>query len=360
MDFLNLLGRTESLRSVEDLLLDSIEIPLRSPAYDNLVHLDLFDFKPQISPIELLEALRRSPRLETLNLTAVLADLSPSEVVVQSEVELLELYELNVVSGSFRSTFYLLAQIYAPELYNLGVEVSSDGSTFGLDQLLSTREDSLMFDRIETVMLSQISDGTGVSLSGYAHSDELEEVICRIRVYNCTWESQYGRPIFSEHLSSAVRVELLDDTCNVVKLLDGHPVQELMLGGQALVRFLKHLRPGCRLEDVMRLELNCSSIGKTRSAESYLEWLRMSEQLQLLRLYGYTSLAREDVERFNRYGLQSGVEVEWAGQDTLEPLMLPYPMPKFIDSASGQETDETLLCIKRKQDEDGFDVNVSI
>ena len=59
------------------------------------------------------------------------------------------------------------------------------------------------------------------------------------------------------------------------------------------------------------------------------------------------SLSAKDAERFNQHGLQSGVEVEWAEQNTLKPLLLPYPIPKSIYD-SEHEMDEIMFCINLK------------
>ena len=136
---------------------------------------------------------------------------------------------------------------------------------------------------------------------------------------------------------------------------------EVVLCGHIQTRILNHLRPGCRLENVVTLEMDCSKIGKIRSVGFYLNKLRRSEDLQLLRLYGYASLSVKDIGRFNQYGLQSGVEVEWAGKDTWQPSIPPYPIAKFDDSDSGEDTDETLSCTKHKHEEDSsFGTNVNI
>ncbi|KAF8510708.1 hypothetical protein JB92DRAFT_430379 [Gautieria morchelliformis] len=365
-EFLNLLGRMQGLRTVDSLLLDAVKIPLWSPAYDNLVNLDLFNFRPRISPIELLMALRRSPRLRTVSLLDVFSDIPPGEAVPKLDLDLDDLCELNVTSHSFRSTLYILKTIEAELLNILRVEVTSDGSGWELDEILSRREDSLLFDKIETVRLSRISDKKsdslntlgGVELSGYGTFSEVDAACC-IRILNCTWQSQYGRSTFPTYLSSVIRVELVDDACDVVRLLDGNQIQELLLSGQIPAHVLRHLRPDRGLEEVVRLELDCSTVGKKRSAEFCLENLRMSEQIKLLRLYSYASLAAEDVEWFNHYGFQAGVKVEWAGEHTLEPLTLPYPFPKLGGAVSGKASDETVQSFKRKQEEgSSFDMTV--
>ncbi|KAF8519610.1 hypothetical protein BU17DRAFT_65836 [Hysterangium stoloniferum] len=310
-------GSVRSLSSIENLVLDAVEIPFKSTLYDNLVHLDLFDFKPRACPGDVIRVLRRSPHLQVLSLDSVLAD---SDSAVVPSAELLHLRTLTLTSSHISSTAFLVDHIYAPNLEKLDIDVKSTGKGSEFEHLLKPL---ISWNAVENVLFLQIDSNPNTDahvLSGRTKGQQSSGI--NIAIHGCSWSKQL--PLIA-YFPNVCKIELLAN-CPLGHLLRGATldnITHLRIQENINFRLLKHLHPNGRFSKVHTLDLNCASFLEQPIAGSDMDPVSVTEcignlehsnSLQLLRLYGYRKgLKAEDTRAFNNYGAGEGVVVDWAG-----------------------------------------------